>query len=183
MSQTKLSYTYYGAGGMAIDPTDNQLFLPDQENNRVLTYHFITMTNNNQLNTGTKGQSYSQTLTSTNAQGTVTNSVTSGSLPPGLSLDSATGVISGTPTTSCTYTFEITAYDTMGTAGTFVDDPSYTITVNASGYTANSSVSAPNTGFGTPAGINPIKTPVIYSTATVSLVSIAFGIRKLSLKK
>lgn len=149
-SQTALYYAYFAAGGFAIDPTDNQLFLPDQYNNRVLTYNFITMTNKSQLSSGTKGQSYSQTLTSEYAQGTVTYSVTSGSLPPGLSLNSSTGVISGTPTTAGTYNFEITAYDAIGTAGTFQDDPSYTITINSAGSTSTPSVTAPNTGYGSP---------------------------------
>jgi len=182
-SQTVINYTYYGAGGFAIDPTDNQLFLPDQENNRVLTYNLITMTNNSQLSSGTKGQSYSQTLTSEYAQGTVTYSVTGGSLPPGLSLNSSTGAISGTPTSTGSYTFEITAYDNIGTAGTFQDDPSYTITINSAGSTSTTSVTAPNTGFGSPIKTNPITAFLIYGSVAASLFTLGFGIRKLSTKK
>jgi hypothetical protein len=182
-SQSELEYTYYYAGGFAIDPTDNQLFLPDQGNNRVLTYNFITMTNNSQLSSGTKGQSYSQTLTSEYAQGTVTYSVTGGSLPPGLSLNSSTGVISGTPTSTGSYTFEITAYDNIGTAGTFQDDPSYTITINSANSTSTPSVTAPNTGFGNPAQTNPITSFLIYGSVTASLFALGFGIRKLLIKK
>ncbi|HEY5986248.1 MAG TPA: Ig domain-containing protein, partial [Streptosporangiaceae bacterium] len=37
--------------------------------------------------------------------------VTSGSLPPGLSLNSDTGIISGTPTIAGSYQFTITATD------------------------------------------------------------------------
>ena len=40
---------------------------------------------------------------------TVSFAVTTGSLPPGLTLDSATGVIDGVPTTEGSWTFEITA--------------------------------------------------------------------------
>jgi hypothetical protein len=181
LSQTQLSYTYFGAGGIAIDPTNNQLFLPDQENERVLTYNFITMTNNSQLTAGSVGQSYSQTLTSTNAQGTVTYAVTGGSLPPGLSLNSSTGIISGSPTKAGSYTFEITVYDNMGAAGTFKDDPSYTIVITGANSVA--SVKAPDTGLGQPAQEGTMTTLIIVGSITISLVSIAFGIRKLSYKK
>jgi hypothetical protein len=182
-SQTALNYAYYGAGGFAIDPTDNQLFLPDQYNNRVLTYNFITMTNNSQLNSGTVGQSYSQTLASTSTQGTVTYDVTSGSLPPGLSLNSSTGVISGSPTTNETYNFEITAYDT-GSYGSFEDDPSYSIVIT--GGVATSTVSsntttsptAPDTGYGKPANYT-----AMYALFTVSFVSIIIGNATLLIKK
>jgi len=47
-----------------------------------------------------------------------TYSITAGTLPPGLSLAASSGVLSGTPTTAGTYTFNITATDSSSTAQT-----------------------------------------------------------------
>lgn len=57
------------------------------------------------------GVSYSATLTATGGQSPYTFAVTSGSLPTGLTLNSATGVISGTPTAGGTFNFTITVTD------------------------------------------------------------------------
>jgi hypothetical protein len=58
---------------------------------------------------------YSDTLEATDVDGgAITYAVTTGSLPTGLSLNSATGVISGTPTGSTTETVTVTATDAGG---------------------------------------------------------------------
>jgi len=61
-----------------------------------------------ELPSGIENAPYSQTLTS-DAQASDQWEVTSGSLPPGLSLDTATGVLEGIPTTAGTYEFTVTA--------------------------------------------------------------------------
>ncbi len=66
----------------------------------------------NSLNDGTVGMAYSQTLAATG--GTTPYSWSSGGLPPGLSLDTSTGVISGMPTSSGTYGFSINVSDAVG---------------------------------------------------------------------
>jgi uncharacterized repeat protein (TIGR03803 family) len=70
---------------------------------------------------------YNQTVTATGGTGTLTFSITGGSLPTGLSLNGSSGVISGTPTVAVTsQAVTITATDTVGATGS---NP-YTITIN-----------------------------------------------------
>jgi hypothetical protein len=60
---------------------------------------------------GAQGGSYSQQVTATGGTGPYQYVVTSGSLPPGLTLDAATGAISGVPTATGSYLFVVTATD------------------------------------------------------------------------
>ncbi len=64
---------------------------------------------------GTVGQDYSATLTAANGNGDYTWSAQG--LPSGLSINSSTGVISGTPTESENPTVTVTASDGVNTAG------------------------------------------------------------------
>ena len=71
------------------------------------------------LPTFTRAVAYSTTVVATDEAGsTITYSAVSGSLPTGLSLNSSTGVVSGTPTTALTTTYTIRATDQ---GGNFVD--------------------------------------------------------------
>ena len=68
------------------------------------------------LTSFTKSVAYSATLSATDDSGIpVSYSLATGSLPEGLSLNSSTGVISGTPTSSTPATFTIRATDNGGT--------------------------------------------------------------------
>jgi hypothetical protein len=60
---------------------------------------------------GTVNVAYSQTLSATNGIGTLSWTILLGQLPPGLTLNSATGVLSGTPTTPGVSTFTILVTD------------------------------------------------------------------------
>jgi hypothetical protein len=71
------------------------------------------------LNTATLTQSFSQTISATDSDGgsTITYAIVSGALPTGLSLNSSTGAITGTPTgSSGNYTVTISATDSGGNA-------------------------------------------------------------------
>jgi hypothetical protein len=64
------------------------------------------------LPAGTVGTPYSQTLAGSGGSGTgYTWAITAGSLPPGTSINSSTGAITGTPTTAGTYAFTIRLTD------------------------------------------------------------------------
>jgi hypothetical protein len=60
---------------------------------------------------GTIGTAYSQTLAATGGTTPYTWAVTTGTLPAGLTLAAATGVISGTPTAAATSSFTVTVTD------------------------------------------------------------------------
>jgi hypothetical protein len=67
-----------------------------------------------ELPSATSGTSYSSTIAATGGLGATSWSVTSGSLPVGLTLDSASGVLQGTPTTSGNYSFAVEVTDANG---------------------------------------------------------------------
>jgi hypothetical protein len=78
---------------------------------------------------GVVGASYSQTLAGS-PPGPYSYSVTSGALPLGLSLNASTGLISGTPTTTGSYSFRVAA--TIDNCSGFRD---YTVTIACSSIT------------------------------------------------
>lgn len=81
------------------------------------------------LPNGTIGVAYSQTLAATGGTSPYTWAVTVGTLPAGLTLAGATGVISGTPTTAATSTFTVTVTD----ASSATASQSLSITIAAAG--------------------------------------------------
>ncbi len=86
---------------------------------------------------GTAGTAYSQQLEATGTK-PITWAIVSGMLPPGLSLDPATGVISGTPAATGTYPFTVTASNDP----TLSDAKSFSITVRQ----ASARIKPPKTG-------------------------------------
>jgi uncharacterized protein YhjY with autotransporter beta-barrel domain len=85
------------------------------------------------LNNGTVGTSYSTTLTASGGSAPYTYAITAGSLPAGLSLNTGTGAISGTPSTSGTSNLTVTATDANSATGS----QAYSITISDQAPVAN----------------------------------------------
>ncbi len=87
----------------------------------------------------TVGRAYTAQLAATGGTAPYTWSLASGSLPAGLSLDDATGVISGTPTAAGTATFTVQAADsTAPTPDTATESLSLTVTAGILSITTQS---------------------------------------------
>ncbi len=91
------------------------------------------------LPNGTEGETYNQTLAATGTT-PITWSITTGSLPAGLTLAENTGVISGNPSTSGTSTFTVTATNQGGS-----DSKQLTLTIEAATNVTVESVSLDKT--------------------------------------
>ncbi len=126
------NYEFDTPYGVSIDTTSNKVYVADRSNNRIMQFNLVNITKESLAN-GTQGSSYGDTVTSSGSQGTVSYSIISGSLPGGLNINSASGAISGTPSSSGSYTFAVAAADDNGAVGSFVDYKSYTINIASSG--------------------------------------------------
>ncbi|MDR3519945.1 MAG: cadherin-like beta sandwich domain-containing protein, partial [Candidatus Pacebacteria bacterium] len=114
----------------AYDPVNNRIYVGDVNNARMLSFSMIHITTPS-FPAGTVGSVYSQQIAISQYQGTSqTYSVYSGTLPTGLSLDTSTGIISGTPTTVGSSTVTIEADDNFNT-GPFFDRKIYNLAINS----------------------------------------------------
>ena len=90
---------------------------------------------------GEVGVAYSDQLTVSGGTSPFTWSISSGSLPPGVTIGSSTGLLSGTPTTAGTYSFTVKVTDsaslsaTEATSITIVPGPSLTFSAPPQGWT------------------------------------------------
>jgi hypothetical protein len=71
----------------------------------------LAITNASSLSPGLIGESYSQQMAATGGVPPYTWSVSSGALPPGVTLNSSTGLISGTPTAAGNFGFQLAVGD------------------------------------------------------------------------
>ncbi|WP_028500243.1 autotransporter domain-containing protein, partial [Microvirgula aerodenitrificans] len=79
------------------------------------------------LGNGTVGVAYSVTVSTTGGTAPYSYAITAGTLPAGLSLNTSTGVISGTPSTGGTSTLTITVTDSVSATGS----RAYTLVIGA----------------------------------------------------
>lgn len=77
----------------------------------IIKYHDALQLTTSSLAVGGTGVSYSQTLTAEGGKKPYSWAVASGSLPDGLTLDSGSGVISGTPAAAGTANFSVQVTD------------------------------------------------------------------------
>jgi hypothetical protein len=99
---------YGGASGFTIK-VSNSFHYWTQD--LVITIHIAISVTTSSLSDGQVGTAYSATLEAMTDSNIYTWSVLAGSLPDGLSLDSASGVISGTPKTAGNYSFTVQVDD------------------------------------------------------------------------
>ncbi|WP_159431257.1 S-layer homology domain-containing protein [Thermophilibacter mediterraneus] len=133
---------------------NNSGTLPDNIGGNGAVNHAPTITTES-LPGGPVGTSYSQTLTATGTT-PITWSVTSGSLPAGLTLNGSTGEIAGTPTTAETSTFTVKAENDYGN-----DSTQFTLTIETAAYVPVNSVSL------SPSTLNLVENETGTLTATV----------------
>jgi GH18 family chitinase len=96
-----------------------------------------TITSASPLTNGSTGSAYSQTLGASGST-PITWSITSGTLPTGLSLNSSTGAISGTPASTGTATFTVKATNALGN-----NSQQFTLTINSSSGSPTITTSSP----------------------------------------
>jgi len=138
---------------------------------------------------GKAGSAYSQALAASGRIAPYTWSIASGSLPAGLSLDPATGVISGTPTAAGVSTFAIQVADSESIPATAVASFSLTIaakvasstTLTSSSATVGTGMSVTFTATASGSGGVPTGTVTFYNgTASIGAVTLASGIATLT---
>jgi len=104
------------------------------------------------LSSGVVGAAYSQAVQITGGTNPTTMAITSGALPPGLTFDSGTGLISGTPTASNTYPFTVRVVDVASATDTqtlsIVIAPAATTGGGGTGFPPPSGPDNPSTGGG-----------------------------------
>ena len=108
------------------------------------TGNTVTVTNPGSQ-TGTVGTAKSLQLQATDSASGQTLTWSATGLPAGLSINSSSGLISGTPTTAATYSTTVTATDTTGAKGT----ASFSFTIGAGSGTGCSGQLLGNPGFET----------------------------------
>ncbi len=116
---------------VSFDEITRRLYVRDSNNNRVAIYVIPTLVTTSITSVATVGQSYSQTLTSSDTQGDPSLETVSGSLPDGVEILGMQ--LSGVPTTAGSYTFTLRVADGVSPGDIYSNQKTFSIVVgNAS---------------------------------------------------
>ena len=125
--------TAAGTFNFTINATDADGFTGNQPYTLDINSPTLTLTPNT-LPAATGEAAYSQTFSTTGGIAPYTYAISAGALPAGLSLNTSTGTLSGTPTAAGTFNFTVRSTDSStGVGAPFVTTHAYTLTVNAPG--------------------------------------------------
>ncbi len=120
--------TTAGTYSFTITATDANLCTGSRRYELVVGCSTITVTPSNpSLRAGRVGVAYERTFRARGGAGPYSFALGAGAAPDGLTLDAATGVLSGTPTASGTFSFEVVATDASGCSGA----QQYVLTIGA----------------------------------------------------
>jgi uncharacterized repeat protein (TIGR01451 family) len=122
------------------------------------------------LAAGTAGTAYNQTLTASPSGGGYSFAVTTGTLPPGLSLNASTGAVTGTPSTAGTFSFTVTATGFGNCTGL----QSYSVVIACPAVTLSPTAlpnATVNTAYSQTVGATPAGTAYSFSVTTGTLPS------------
>ena len=136
----------------------------------------IWVTSSGALTSGGVNEAYSQTVNAT-GDGTVTYSITSGSLPTGLSLNSSNGAITGTSTVEGTSNFTITATDSQNqtTSRSFIIETTNIVIVDYLAIAGGGSGGTGYYGGGGGAGGYVEATSIAFTKGTVYTITLGAG--------
>ena len=92
----------------------------------------VTITTNSPLPSGISGTAYSQTLAASGGVPPYSNwTVSSGTLPAGLTLNASTGILGGIPTAAGPFNFTVSVQDSTPSSGVQTGSKAFALTINA----------------------------------------------------
>ncbi|WP_139143497.1 S-layer family protein, partial [Janthinobacterium sp. HH104] len=117
----------------------------------------------------TVGTAYSENVTAANGAAPYIYAISAGALPAGVSLNTATGLLSGTPTAAGTFNFTVRAEDSSTGSGPYAGARSYSLTVAAPTISiAPSTLPAMTAGVAFSQGVTPTGGTAAYSYAVTA---------------